>query len=108
MLFSFGKNSIAILLIFLNVRGVSFLLNFVNIVRAIMESLKTVTGLLKTVIKASEAANAATESLSTAEEELVKFFNAMHQEISELEKESENQKIKIYLPKLKTSKSRLK
>lgn len=57
-----------------------------------MESLKTVTGLLKTVIKASEAANAATESLSTAEEELVKFFNAMHQEISELEKESENQK----------------
>lgn len=57
-----------------------------------MESLKIVTGLLKTVLKASEAAHAATETLNSAEEELVKFFNAMHQEISELEKESEKQK----------------
>lgn len=70
-----------------------------------MESLKTVTGLLKTVIKASEAANAATESLCSTEEELAKFFNAMRQEISELEKESEKQK--NYIIELETEKKKL-
>lgn len=60
-----------------------------------MESLKTVTGLLNSVLKASETAHAATETLNSVEEQLVKFFNAMHQEVTELVKQAEEDKARI-------------
>lgn len=70
-----------------------------------MESVKVVIGMLNSVLKASESAHAATETLNTIEEQMLKFFNAMIAEISELENQSEKQK--NYIIELETENKNL-
>lgn len=70
-----------------------------------MESVKVVVGMLNSVLKASEYAHAANETLNTIEEQMLKFFNAMLAEISELENQSEKQK--NYIIELETENKKL-
>lgn len=70
-----------------------------------MESVKVVIGMLNSVLKASESAHAATETLNNIEEQMLKFFNVMIAEISELENQSEKQK--NYIIELETENKNL-
>ena len=51
-----------------------------------MHSMSTVTTMLDTVIKASRAADSATDTLSNVTSQIIPFFNALHKEVEEMEK----------------------
>lgn len=51
-----------------------------------MHSMNTVTSMLDTVIKASRAAESATDTLSNVTSQIIPFFNALHQEVEDMEK----------------------
>lgn len=60
-----------------------------------MESLNVVTSMLNSTIKAAQTVNNASEVLTDLNSQIVTFFNAMHQEVTELEQQAEQYKARI-------------